>query len=214
MKNIIKKICFTIIGTSILGILIYNISLYDQKKNFKKYSADFNSMRREIGLKEISNNWKLEKQAWDNWNELSDENHYDGKLSKFRKIFSFKNINTGMFFRNDSSDLSTNFKSKIIWVNSNILFWKNEIVSEMDFYERNIDSLTIENLSIRFYFKDDNGNRDYFEVNHSIYKLDDFLCGTPFVVERERQRASGKPYFGNITKKQADSILKNWRSVN
>ncbi|WP_148639432.1 hypothetical protein [Aquimarina longa] len=189
---------------------MYNISLRNQKTNFEKYATDFNPERTKIGLKQISKNWKSENQTWDNWNELSDENYDDGKISKFGKIFSLKDINTGMIYENDSSDLNTNFQSKIIWLNSNILFWRNGIESEMDFYERKIDSNTVENLSIRYYFKDHNGNKNYFEANHSVYKLDEFSCGTPVIMEREEQRISGKPYFGNITKKQADSILTKW----
>ena len=210
MKTLLKRILITIIGISILGILMYNVTLWNQEKNFEKYAYDFNSKRGEIGLNEISKNWKSEKRNWDNWNELSDENYDDGKISKFGKIFSLRDINTGMIYENDSSDMNTNFQSKIIWLNSNILFWKNGIESEMDLYERNIDSITTENLSIRYYFKDDNGNKNYFEANHSIYKLDEFSCGTPAIMEREEQRISGKPYFGNITKKQADSILTKW----
>lgn len=214
MKNLLKRILFGIIGISILGILMYNISLWNQETNFEKYASDFNVKRNEIGLKEIPKNWKSEKRTWDNWNELSDENYDDGKISKFGKIFSLKDINTGMVYENDSSDTKTDFQSKVIWLNSNILFWKNGIESEMDFYERNIDSITTENLSIRYYYKDDNGNKNYFEANHSIYKLDEFYCGTPAIMEREEQRISGKPYFGNITKKQADSILTKWNKKN
>ena len=70
----------------------------------------------------------------------------------------------------------------------------------MDVYEKNIDSLTVENLSIRYYFKDDNGNKNYFETNHSVYKLDEFYCGTPAVMEREEQRIFGKPYFWEYNK--------------
>ena len=214
MKIVLKRILFIIIGISILGILMYNISLWNQETHFEKYATDFNPERTKIGLKQISKNWKSEKRTWDNWSELMDGNYDDGKISKFAKIFSLKNINTGVIYENDSSETNTNFQSKIIWLNSNILFWKNGIKSEMDFYERNIDSNTVENLSIRYYFKDDNGNKDYFEANHSIYKLDEFICGTPALMEREEQRISGKPYFGNITKKRADSILTKWNEKN
>lgn len=214
MKIVLKKILFMIIGILILGILMYNISLWNQETNFEKYATDFNPERTKIGLKQISKNWKSEKRTWDNWNELMDENYDYGIISKFAKIFSLKNINTGVIYENDSSETNTNFQSKIIWLNSNILFWKNGIESEMDFYERNIDSNTVENLSIRYYFKDDNGSKNYFEANHSIYKLDEFICGTPAIMEREEHGISGKPYFGNITKKQADSILMKWNEKN
>ncbi len=214
MKKLLKRILFTIIGISVLGILMYNISLWNQEANLEKYASDFNPERNEIGLKEISKNWKSENRTWDNWNELSDENYDDVKISKFGKIVSLKDITTGMIYENDSSVMNTNFQSKIIWLNSNILFWKNGIESEMDIYERNIDSITTEILSIRYYFKDDNGNKNYFEANHSVYKLDEFSCGTPAIMEREEQRISRKPYFGNITKKQADSILTKWNKKN
>jgi len=77
--------------------------------------------------------------------------------------------------------------------------------------------LTEDNLSIRYYFKDDNGNEDYFEADFYHYHFnesDDIICGTPEIMEREMQRISGNPYFGNITKKQADSILTNWMENN
>jgi hypothetical protein len=215
MKNLLKRILFTIIGISILGILMYNITLWSQEKNFEKYASDFNPKRNEIGLKEIPKNWKLEKRTWSNWKELNNENYNDGKISKFRKIFSLKNITTGMIFKKDSTDKTTNFRSKLIWLNSNILFWKNGIESEMDVYEKTLDSVTTENLLIRYYFKDDNGNNDYFEVDYYQINENEFgFCGTPAIMEREEQRVSGKPYFGNITKKQADSILRKWNKKN
>jgi len=214
MKKLLKRILFTIIGISILGILMYNITLWNQKKNFEKYSSNFNPKRNEIGLKEISENWKMENQTWDNWNELSDENYFDGKILKYGKIFSFKNIRTGMIFENDSTDKKTNFRRKIIWLNSNILFWKNGIESEIDIYQKNTDSTKIEHLSIRYHFKDDNGNKNYFEANHSVSYLGLLNCGTIDFIGRDLQRISGKPYFGNITKKQADSILTKWNKKN
>ena len=66
---------------------------------------------------------------------------------------------------------------------------------------------------VNYYFKDDNGNKDYFESDYVEINNNElgFVCGTPKIMEKERQRISGKPYFGNITKKQADSILKKWK---
>ncbi|MBJ2176521.1 hypothetical protein JBL43_19895 [Aureibaculum sp. A20] len=215
MKNLLKRLLFTFIGISILGILMYNISFWNQERNFEKFAYDFNPKRNEIGLQEISKNWKSKKRTWENWKELNDENYNDGKISKFKKIFSLKNITTGMIFETGSTDKKTNLRSKLIWLNSNILFWKNGIESEMDVYERDLDSLTIENLLIRYYFKDDNGNKDYFEVDYYQTNVNEFyFCGTPAIMEREEQRISGKPYFGNITKKQADSILNKWDKSN
>lgn len=41
----------------------------------------------------------------------------------------------------------------------------------MDIYEKTIDSVAIENLSIRYYFRENNGNKDYFEAGY--YKIND-----------------------------------------
>ena len=145
-----------------------------------------------------------------NWNRLNDENYKDGVISKFAKIFSLKNIATGMSYENKSIDKNLKF-SKMIFLNSNILFWENGIESEMDVYKKTLDSVTTENLLVRYYFKDDNGNKDYFEAEYYQINENEFgFCGTPAIMEREEQRISGKPYFGNITKKQADSILRTW----
>ena len=193
---------------------MYYISLWNQEKVFDEYGFDFNSKRKEIGLKEISKNWKSEKLSWENWNKLKDENYNDGIISKIGKIFSMKNIPTGLTFENDVFEDKTIFKNKIIWLNSNILFWKNGIESEMDVYEKNTDSVKVETLSIRYYFQDENGNKNYFEANHTVYDLDILYCGTSDFINRDLQRKSGKPYYGNITKKEADSILTKWKTKN
>ena len=93
---------------------------------------------------------------------------------------------------------------------SNIFFWKNKITSEIDLYEKYIDSTTYEILVLNYYFEDENGNKDYFETNHYVINRDQFICGTPGLTNREKQRKSGKPYIGNITKIECDSILANW----
>ena len=115
-----------------------------------------------------------------------------------------------MYFKNNLTDKNSTFQNKVVWLNSNILFWKNGFESETDFYEKIVDSITTEHLDITYYHIDDNGNENYFEVNHSVHIFDEFYCGTPAFSRKEEQRISGKPYFGNITKKQADSILIKW----
>ena len=193
---------------------MYYISVWNQEKVFNKYGFDFNPKRKEIGLKEISKSWNSKKLSWKNWNKLKDENYNDGIISKFGKIFSMENIPTGLTFENEFIEDKTIFTNKVIWLNSNILFWKNGIESEMDVYEKNTDSVKIETLSIRYYFQDENGNKNYFEANHSVYDLDILYCGTSDFIKRDLQRKSGKPYYGNITKKEADSILTKWKRKN
>lgn len=210
MRKIFRILLATIL-VIVLGVLIYNVSLFQQEENFEKYAYVFNPNRNEIGLKEISKNWGLEKLTWNTWNELGQENYGDGKILKFIKIFSLRDITTGMIYENSSTDVNPTFLTKVIWFNSNILFWRNGIESEMDIYEKTIDSVTKEYLNIRYYFKDDNSNKNYFEANHSVIKVDEIYCGTSIIMAREEQRISGKPYNGNITKKQADSILKKWK---
>ena len=193
---------------------MYYISVWNQEKVFNKYGFDFNTKRKEIGLKEISKSWKSEKLSWESWNKLKDENFNDGIISKFGKIFSMENIPTGLTFENEFIENKTIFTNKVIWLNSNILFWKNGIESEMDVYEKNVDSTKVESLSIRYYFQDENGNKNYFEANHSVYDLDILYCGTSDFIKRDLQRKSGKPFYGNITKKEADSILTRWKTKN
>lgn len=214
MKKLLNRTLFVIIGISVIGILMYYISVWNQEKVFNKYGFDFNPKRKEIGLKEISKSWKSKKLSWKNWNKLKDENYNDGIISKFGKIFSMENIPTGLTFENEFIEDKTIFTNKVIWLNSNILFWKNGIESEMDVYEKNTDSVKVETLSIRYYFQDENGNKNYFEANHSVYDLDILYCGTSDFIKRDLQRKSGKPYYGNITKKEADSILTKWKRKN
>jgi hypothetical protein len=205
MKKRPKKILILIIGIFFLGFILYQISLRSQneKLNYKKYGIALNEKRAEIGLNELSENWNYE---YYNDSEPINEDLKD----KIFKTFTFQNIETGMSYEIDSLNNNKYYTGKLTWVNSNILFWNNGISAEMDTYEKVVDSVTSEYLALTYYFQDDNGNKDYFEANHSVSKLDEFYCGTPAVIERERQRNSGKPYFGNITKKQADSILTKW----
>ena len=164
----------------------------------------------EIGLKPVSDYWNSDKITWEDWKELDDWNFDDNKVTKLFKIFRLDDIRTGIIYDNDSLTRNNLFDYKMVWLNSNLLFWKNKITSEMDVYQRTRDSI-IEILTIRYYFMDDNGNQDYFETSYSHFNINDAPgCGTPAVMEREEQRISGKPYFGNITKKQADSILTEW----
>ena len=196
MKNRIKKIFLVLIGIFLIGFISYKTTMRSQneKLNYEKYGINFNPTRTEVGLKEISENWKSDY--------LIDEDYMnDNPISqlKLKEVFSFSDIKNGIIYENDSTIKSGTFKSKIIWLNSNIMFWKN------------LDSVTTENLSIRYYYKDDNGNEDYFEADYyQINENEIGFCGTPAIMEREEQRISGKPYFGNITKKQADSILEKW----
>ncbi len=212
MKSRIKKIFLTSIGIFIIGFISYKVTMRSQneKLNYEKYGMNFNPKRVEIGLKEISEKWESDY--------LIDENYINDNPSsqlKLKEVFSFRDIKNGIIYEKDSTDKKSIFRSKIIWLNSNILFWKNGIESEMDTYEKEIDSVTTENLSIRYYFRDDNGNKDYFEADYYQINENEFdFCGTPAVMEREEQRISGKPYFGNITKKQADSILTKWNEKN
>ena len=115
---------------------MYYISVWNQEKVFNKYGFDFNPKRKEIGLKEISKSWNSKKLSWKNWNKLKDENYNDGIISKFGKIFSMENIPTVLTFENEFIEDKTIFTNKVIWLNSNILFWKNGIESEMDVYEK------------------------------------------------------------------------------
>ncbi|WAC03001.1 hypothetical protein N7U66_05060 [Lacinutrix neustonica] len=213
MKIPLKKISIAIIGILFVGFILYKITIssLDKERNYEKYGMAFNAKRAEIGLMEISENWESEylgNLAY------SDDNITGFEPSEFEQVFSFSDITSGMNYVNHAPDNNTTFIGKVIWINSNILFWKNGISGEMDMYERDIDSSTTESLNITYHFRDDNGNKDYFEANHSIYKLDEFSCGTPLIMEREEQRIYGKPYFGNITKKQADSILTKWNKKN
>jgi len=209
MRILLKKILIATIGIIFLGFLLYQITLRSQNEqlNYEKYGISFNKKRTEIGLKKVSENWKSEYH-----NDA--EPIYGNSVDKIIKTFIFNDIGTGITYEIDSINNDKYLSEKITWINSNILFWRNGISAEMDFYERSIDSLTSENLYVTYYFRDNNGNKDYFEANHSIYKMDEFYCGTPEVMKREEQQISGKPYFGNITKKQADSILKKWNKKN
>jgi hypothetical protein len=212
MKNRIKKIFLATIGIFFIGFISYKITMRSQneKLNYEKYGINFNPKRAEIGLKEISEKWKSDY--------LIDEDYInDNPFSqlKFKEVFSFSDLKNGIIYEKDSTDKKSTFQSKMIWLNSNILLWKNGIESEMDTYEKAFDSVTTGSLFIRYYFRDDNGNKDYFETDYYQINSNELgFCGTPAIMEREEQRISGKPYFGNITKKQADSILIKWNKKN
>jgi hypothetical protein len=211
MKSPLKKIFIVTITLFFLGFLLYKIPLRFQNEqlNYNKYGVAFNEKRTEIGLKEVSENWIYEYH-----NDSEPINH--NIVDKIIKTFSFNDIGTGFTYHISPSKKDKYFISKITWINSSILFWKNGITAEMDYYEKRIDSSSTayETLYITYNFKDDNGNKNYYEAMYSHKNCDELKCGTPMTMNRESQRISGKPYFGNITKKQADSILRKWNKNN
>lgn len=200
-----------LIGLFIMAFLMFQISIWKQRHLYQKYGVDFNSERRILGLEEISEHWKLEKLTWNEWERLIPPNEKNGTINKLTSIFSGKNIETGFIYQEDSLDFNRLHKDKFMWFNSNILYWKNEIMAESDSYQKLIDSITVGNLSVTYHFKDENGNMNYFEANYSENAKDEgFWCGTPAIMEKEGQGISKKPHVGNITKQQADSILNSW----
>jgi hypothetical protein len=211
----LRKPLLILIGILLFGFSLFQISLWSQNRNFIKFGTEFNAQRIKIGLNQIPENWSSEKKTWDDWQDLSENYILDNQIQKYIEIFSLKDIRTAISYKNDSINKNELYQIKVSWMNSNLLFWRNKISSERDVYIRTTDSVTEENLVIRYYFKDDNGNKDYFEASYYQFNENDFgFCGTPQIMEREQQRLSGKPYFGNITKKQADSILTNWLENN
>lgn len=206
----LKKIIFITTGVIVIAIIFYNLSVWNQKLLFKKYSYNFNSKRQTLGLRILSKDWSIEKFTWDNWYSPNLASYYNKTLLKYVTIFSCQNLQTGLFLKNKSVDKNRVSISKVISFNTNLLFWKNKIEAEIDTYEKEIDSTTTEEVTITYYFEDENGNKDYYETNHSTYYSGILYCGTPAIMRREEHRISRKPYIGNITKKQADSILESW----
>ena len=121
MKNRIKKIFLVLIGIFLIGFISYKITMRSQNKelNYEKYGINFNPTRTEVGLKEIFENWKSDY--------LIDEDYINDNpicQLKLKEVFSFSDIKNGIIYENDSTIKSGTFKSKIIWLNSNIMFWK------------------------------------------------------------------------------------------
>ncbi len=204
------KILISFIVTILLLSIIYNISFYSQSSIFNKYEKAYNSERKKIGLHEISKNMKSTKYSWDNWKELALWNYSDSFFDKYFLIFKGIAVPIGIEYESLIESKKPMFRKKSLLFDSNIFFWKNKITSEIDLYEKYIDSTTYEILVLNYYFEDENGNKDYFETNHYVINRDQFICGTPGLTNREKQRKSGKPYIGNITKIECDSILANW----
>lgn len=189
-------------------LLFFIVSDYHQKNLYKRFDSNFNTTRSKLGLQNIDQNWTFKNYTWDNWTALGYGN--DIFLEKYIALFETNDIPIDVIYKEKTKDSSI-IKSKYIALNSNLLFWKNRIASKTDYYEKLNDSCALEILSIQYYFQDDNNNKDYFEANYFLLNKDIYFCGTARLQEREEQRLSGKPYKGNITKKQADSILKNWK---
>jgi hypothetical protein len=211
MKNLTKIILYSFFGLTAIAFSMYHLSKWNQEKIYENYGMNFNPNRTELGLEKISDKWKKDKLTWEEWDRVGATNEDYGIIAKYSKIFSGKDIQTGFIYLKDSFDIETLHKDKFLWFNSNILFWENEIMAESDSYQKIIDSTTFGSLSLTYHFKDENGNKAYYETHYfENTKEDGFWCGTPIFTEKEEHRISKKPYVGNINKKQADSILKSW----
>ncbi|WP_130736229.1 hypothetical protein [Flavobacterium sp. J27] len=209
MKKVVKKIFLFLSFLLLIVLAFYAISYYQQKNLYKKYNHTFNSKRKELGLQELSKDWISKSYNWNHWEELGYTNYYDFFFSKYIEIFKAENIPIGITYKEKNID-STLIKEKYIDLNSNFLFWKNNILSETDFYEKYNDSTSYEMVSIQYYFEDDNHIRDYFKCDYYFIDTNTFICGTPRLMQEAKERKLKIPHQGNITKKQADSILKKW----
>lgn len=204
------KILILCIVTILLLSIIYNISFYYQSSIFNKYGKAYNSERKKIGLHEISKDMKSTKYSWDNLKELALWNYDNSFFDKYLLIFKGTVVPIGIEYESLIESKKPILREKTIQFDSSLFFWKNKITSEIDLYEKYIDSTTYEILVLTYYFEDENGNKDYFEANHYEIKRDQFICGTTDLTNLEKQSKSGKPYSGNITKIECDSILANW----
>lgn len=209
MKRI-KKISFVLILLILFFVIFYNISFYSQNQLYQKYGVEYNSKRKALDLKEISSNWKSTRYSWDKWKRLGLSYSFSNFPEKYYSIFSLKTIPIGIEYENSTNNKQSIFFNKFIHFDSNLLFWKNKITQEIDFYSVEIDSITTESLILTYYHIDENGNTNYYEANHYLSIKDQFICGTPYITARGKQKVSGKPFYGNITKKQCDSILNKW----
>ena len=126
MKNFLKKTAQFLLALSLLVVLIYLFSYYQQKNFYKKYDSSFNTTRQKIGLQNIDSDWTRKNYNWDHWKELGYDHYNNYLLGKYFSIFKGDTIPIGVSYQEKTVD-STLMRGKYVEFGSNILFWKNKI---------------------------------------------------------------------------------------
>lgn len=207
MKKLSKKLIYIISGLLFIALIMYKLTIWSQQKMYEKYGVNYNSKRVQLGLNPLVQEWNKNPSTSNPWFKNDPINGEIGLID----IFSATDIPIGYWCMKDSFDFKSTNNDKFIWFNTNLLFWRNGIRAESDTYAVVVNEEKYCTLTLTYHFEDDNGNKNYYEANYIESYADIINCGTEWEMEHEEQKKSGKPYAGNITKMQADSILNVWK---
>ena len=174
-------------------------ALLSEKSIQKNYWDDFNGFRKENGLIPLT---QSKDTIIENWNDILPEHNF----TKWKWILTNEEIATSSTFTFDSSSIPYH-SSKTIYYETQLLFWKNFYGGEIDAFINPVGSDTTIELTLVYHSKNLNpGNFFYANIDTNYTNKPDILvCGTHL-----RNEKSDQVPIGNITKMQADKILKQW----
>jgi hypothetical protein len=188
----------------IFGLVIIYIVSAKPLSNYisEQYGFKMNSKRIDLGLKELSNDWKLDSicSLKNDYNKIS-ESHPIFENDVYLEIWSNKNSDTSVPFH----------KTKEIYYEKSFWLWKNQILMESDYFHNPISELEYEELYSIYDFKSKKwfSKLDTLETEYKIkrdLKIADslglWLCGTGLFDSELDTIGLSKP--------ETDKILKSW----
>lgn len=186
----------TLFGLTILIAYVQQKSIHDSK------GVSFDGERQKLGIYAIGQFERFEEYEWDH---ISQGNNYQ----KWKDILVNTQLANEYHYYYTQSKDSPYHESKRIVYGTQLFFWENFLGAEIDLFIKPIDSLRHIELEIIYYSKDAEPEYyfyanidtivDFVKIDENVPEL--FSCGTGDDENIER---------GDITKEEADVILKNW----
>lgn len=189
----------TVIGLFILTLLV---ALSVQTGMHDKYGPDYNDKRIELGLYPIGDFQSVENDYWDDF-------YPDDPFKRWTEILTNTEIANSTTYTNPNTDQKPYHKQKTIYYGTHLCFWQNFYGGETDIFVKPLDKEKHIELFVAYY-SDDLKPSNYFYANlDTVYNERlEFICGGTVDHEQDQEDNISK---GNMTKEQADSLLKEWK---
>jgi hypothetical protein len=173
-----------------------------QKSTHDSNGVSYDIERQKLGIYAIGQFERFEEYEWE---RICQDNTYQ----RWKAILANTELsNEYHYYYNESKD-SPYHESKRIVHGTQLFFWNNLYAGELDMFIKPIDSLRHIELEVIYFSKEtEHGGKfyayidtivDFVTIDENAPEL--FFCGTGDDEHIER---------GDITKEEADAVLKNW----
>lgn len=194
---------------TIFFILFSGILLlaFNREKSIQfEYWDGYNNVRYEKGIYPLT---KASDTIIESWGNIFPEN----QRIKWKRLLSNKELPTTSTFNYDSLELKPFHHSKTICFSTRLCFWQNYYYGETDVFIYPVSMDTLVELVVTYYSSDAKPG-DFFYTNiDTVYKGKSEELGCVEVLELDFIEEIEQEPKGNITKTEADSILRDWNLI-